>query len=284
MPFRHEAIAALALLVMVASVAMGGHAVLQQQAVVVVEEATALPPVEPPPAEPSTAAISAKPAEDARVRSRAIDPEIVAPLQFDTGQLERIEPRAPLSKLSLAMPPSPEPSALEGIGGSNGATLFQAIAPSAGLIEAKGLSVTIAGIDRIAQDETCTDEHGRRWACGLRARGAFRAFLRGRAPVCMLPPDHAEKSVTASCRLGKQDIGTWLVSNGWARPATGGPYVEAGEKAKATKKGIFGAAPDLSGLPPPPAPVEALVEAPGSILDLSGETATLPIGQPAPLQ
>jgi endonuclease YncB( thermonuclease family) len=292
MPFRHEAIAALALLVMVASVLVGGRAILRQQEVVA-EETVVAPPEEPAPLaptleEPSMAAISEKRAEEARVRSRAIDPEIVAPLRFDAGQLERIEPRAPLSNLSLAMPPAPPepqaPDASNAPDGPKGTTLFQPIASAAGVIETKDRSVTIAGIDRVAQDETCTDEHGRRWACGLRARGAFRAFLRGRAPVCTLPPDRAGKSVISSCRLGKQDIGTWLVSNGWARPAEDGPYVEAGEKAKATKKGIFGAAPDLSGLPPPPAPVEAPAEAPSSILDLSGELATPPTGQPAPLQ
>ncbi|MHA6687771.1 thermonuclease family protein [Mesorhizobium sp. A556] len=282
MPFRNEAIAALALLVMVASVAVGGHAVLRQQEAVVVDEVTA-----PSPVEPSTATIPEKRAEKVPVRSRAIDPEIVAPRQFDAGRLERIEPRAPLSNLSLAMPPKPpEPRASDAqnaADGPKGTTLFQSIASAAGVIETKDRSVTIAGIDMIAQDETCTDEHGRRWACGLRARGAFRAFLRGRAPVCTLP-DPAEKSVVSPCSLGKQDIGTWLVSNGWARPAEDGPYVEVGEKAKAAMKGIFGEAPDLSGLPPAPAPVEAPPEGRTSILDLSGEAATPPIGQPAPFQ
>lgn len=278
MPFRNEALAALTLLVMVASVTIGGHAVLRQQEVVF-EGAIASPPAEPIPAEPSTATIPEKKAEQAPVTSRAIDPEIVAPPQLGSEELERVDPRAPLSELSLAMPPAPKTVD----NNPDGTTLFQPVANAAGVIEAMGRTVTVSGIVAVALDETCTDDQGRRWVCGLRARGAFRAFLRGRAPVCMMPPD-SKAVATAPCHLGKQDIGAWLVSNGWARPTKDGPYAEAGEKAKAAKKGIFGAAPDLSGLPPEPAPVEAPPGGQSSILDLSGETATPPVAQPAPFQ
>ena len=132
-------------------------------------------------------------------------------------------------------------------------------------------------------DEICIDESARKWGCGLRARGAFRAFLRGRAVVCDEPgPVDADAAV--ACRIGKQDIGQWLVENGWARAAPDGPYAEAQAAAKKAKKGIFGEAPDLSGMQPEPEAVGAPVEAPSSILDLSGEQATPSTGQPAPFQ
>ncbi|TIW89241.1 MAG: thermonuclease family protein, partial [Mesorhizobium sp.] len=60
----------------------------------------------------------------------------------------------------------------------NGTKLFQPVAPAAGMIEAKGYSVAISGIDIVRQDETCADG-GKSWTCGSRARTAFRAFLRG---------------------------------------------------------------------------------------------------------
>jgi endonuclease YncB( thermonuclease family) len=164
-----------------------------------------------------------------------------------------------------------------------GVTLFRPIAPAAGLIEGKDRSVAIAGIDAVPLDEICTDERARKWGCGLRARGAFRAFLRGRSVACDEPkPGDADAAV--ACRIGKQDIGQWLVENGWARAASGGPYAEAQAAAKKAKKGIFGAAPDLSGMQPEPEAVGAPVEAPSSILDLSGEQATQPTGQSAPFQ
>jgi endonuclease YncB( thermonuclease family) len=157
------------------------------------------------------------------------------------------------------------------------------------VIEAKGYSVAVSGIDVVRQDETCTDG-GKSWTCGTRARTAFRAFLRGRAVVCTVPPEGGRDLIAAECRVGNQDVGQWLIENGWARAAKGGPYVEAGEKARAARKGIFGPAPNLSGLPPAPAPIAAPSEPTQPILDPSATTATPPtettatppVDQPAP--
>ena len=103
----------------------------------------------------------------------------------------------------------------------------------------------------IAADEQCRTG-GRTWPCGVNARTAFRLFLRGRALACDIPPK-AGDDIVASCRLGKQDVGAWLVINGWARAAPGGPYAEAQQSAESRKKGIFGAPPERSGVQPPPA-------------------------------
>ena len=196
--------------------------------------------------------------------SRSIDP-MTAPPPSDTGALQRIEPRAPLSKLSLALPPKPKmPDEWKGT------PLYQPVAPAAGRIDAKGYSVAVSGIDIVAEDETCTDEAGKSWPCGLRARSAFRAFLGHRAVTCTVPPEGGRDLISADCRVGKVDIGRWLVSNGWARASASGRYAEAGNKARTEKKGIFGKAPDLGGLPPSPAPGSAPATVPATILDDTG--------------
>ena len=118
------------------------------------------------------------------VHSRAIDPEAVAPPALPAEGLERVEPREPLSELALAVPPKP-PKAPDDWDGTK---LFQPVASAAGLIEAKGYSVAVSGIDIVRQDETCSDD-GKSWPCGVRARTAFRAFLRGRAVACTVPPE-----------------------------------------------------------------------------------------------
>ena len=236
------------------------------------------------PEEPATSAIvmpaaplPPKPA----AHSRAIDPEVVAPPELSEEQLERVEPRAPLSDLALAGPP--KPPKLKMPDHWNGTRLFQPVATAAGLVEAKGYAIALSGIDVVKADETCSDE-GKSWTCGARARTAFRAFLRGRTVVCAVPPEGGRDTILAECRVGNKDVGEWLVENGWARAAEGGPYVEAGDKARAAKKGIFGAAPNLGGLPALPSADVSAPDAPSSILPVEDGAVTPPVDQPAPAQ
>ncbi|RWO19244.1 MAG: thermonuclease family protein [Mesorhizobium sp.] len=272
----HAAAAVLTILAMGAAIAAGGRAVLQDENGRVAARAQA-----------GIAAQSQAPAASANPRpkaaspeahSRAIDPEVVAPPQLQPQELERVEPRAPLSELALAGPPKPPKTKMPD--DWNATKLFQPVASAAGVIEAKGYSVAISGVDIVRQDETCTDG-GKSWTCGTRARTAFRAFLRGRAVVCTVPPEGGRDLITGECRVGNQDVGQWLIENGWARAAKGGPYVEAGEKARMARKGVFGPAPSLSGLPPAPAPFAATAQPTQPILDPSA-TATPPADQPAP--
>jgi endonuclease YncB( thermonuclease family) len=206
---------------------------------------------------------------------RPIEPDIVAPPELEPAELERLPPREPLSDLSQAVPPKPKPNAEW-----QGATLFRPVASAAGRISAQNRSVTIAGIDLVAAGETCTDQ-GRQWPCGARATTAFRAFLRGRAVICDIPQEAGSGEFTVRCRLGKQDIGEWLVANGWARADADGPYAQAAEKAQKNGKGIYGHAPDLSGLPPaPPSGSVELPKVPDSIIELPGPSETFPLTPP----
>ncbi|MER8480995.1 thermonuclease family protein [Mesorhizobium sp. M1322] len=279
----HAAAAVLTILAMGAAIAAGGRAVLHGEHGRVAARAQAGMPAQSD--APATAAISRPKAARPEAHSRAIDPEVVAPPQLQPEELERVEPRAPLSDLALARPPKPAKSKMPD--DWNGTKLFQPVAPAAGVIEAKGYSVAISGIDIVRQDETCADG-SKSWTCGSRARTAFRAFLRGRAIVCAVPPEGGRDLIAAECRGGNQVVGQWLIENGWARAAEGGPYVEAGEKARTAGKGIFGPAPSLAGLPPAPAPVAA-TQPTQPILDPSATaapptetTATPPADQPAP--
>ncbi|TIP25019.1 MAG: thermonuclease family protein [Mesorhizobium sp.] len=269
----HAAAAVLTILAMGAAIAAGGRAVLHDENGRVAARAQA--GMAAPSKAPATSAIPQPKMARPEAHSRAIDPKVVAPPQLQPEELERVEPRAPLSDLALAGPPKPPKTKMPD--DWNGTKLFQPVASAAGVIEAKGYSVAISGVDIVRQDETCTDG-GKSWTCGTRARTAFRAFLRGRAVVCTVPPEGGRDLITAECRVGNQDVGQWLIENGWARAAKGGPYVETGEKARMARKGIFGPAPNLSGLPPAPASFAAPTQ---PILDPSA-TATPPTDRPAP--
>lgn len=168
--------------------------------------------------------------------SVAQDEIVPAPLGSDT--LERAEPREPLSQLSLALPPKP---AVEEDGGT---MLYRPVATGSARFDAMGRTVAVAGAENVASDERCSYE-GTDWACGIRARTAFRYFIRGRAVTCVVPPD-AEKEIVADCRIGTQDVGAWLVTNGWARATPGGPYAEAEKQAREAKRGIFGPPPETA--------------------------------------
>lgn len=288
----HAAAAAAILILMATAIVAGGHR-LAAPADEIVIDLQDVPDLsddglanQPGDGEASTGAISGEQEEQPSVQSRAIDPQIIAPPPAAEAPLERAEPRPPLSELSLALPPKPKaPDQWKGI------PLFQPLVTAAGSFQAKGYMVVLSGVAVVDASETCTDAKGEAWPCGTRARGAFRSFLRGRAPVCAVPPEAERDAIVATCHIGKQDIGAWLVANGWARAAPDGPYAEMQETARKAGKGIFGAAPDLSGLPPAPVLTDppSVDQAPmgassGSILDLSGEPATPPVLPPAPVE
>jgi len=170
--------------------------------------------------------------------ARPVAPGTVAPPQVDTAGLVRAAPRDPLSPLGQALPP---PLKLDDWGGT---ILYRPVATASARFEAKGYKVAIAGTESIDPAQTCTSG-GVEWQCGIHARTAVRLWLRGRALSCQVPPEADRESIVANCRLGKQDVGTWLVSNGWARAVAGGPYAAAEQKAREAKVGIFGTDPSL---------------------------------------
>lgn len=199
-------------------------------------------------AAPGDAEIAPQPRRSAaemakQARVRPVAPEIVAQPQVAPEELQRVEPRAALSRFGQPLPQQPR----------NHGRIFRPFIADAGRVTGSGLTVTIAGIEVTPADETCVDPDGRSWPCGVRARAAFRAFVRGRALACDLPEELTQKNYTVACSLGKQDVGAWLAEQGWARALPGGPYDGAGEAARLAQKGVFGTAPVIEPLEVPPA-------------------------------
>ncbi|HEU4985497.1 MAG TPA: thermonuclease family protein [Rhizobiaceae bacterium] len=174
-----------------------------------------------------TAAMTSAPDNQPLHGSRSVTPSFGDPI--DPTTLERVEPRAPLSSIAKAKEPEkPEIT-----------RLFRPIATAAGRVEVQGHEIVIAGIEVVDVAREC-DGPGGAWPCGMRARTAFRSFLRGRALDCKLPEEEGEDPVAASCTLADQDVGEWLVANGWALAADAGPYVDIARTARDQKRGIFG--------------------------------------------
>jgi endonuclease YncB( thermonuclease family) len=79
--------------------------------------------------------------------------------------------------------------------------------------------------------------------CGMRARTAFRNFLRGRALACDLDEANWEGTATANCMRGETDIAAWLVTNGWVDAEPGSAYAELADAAREARIGIHGSDP-----------------------------------------
>lgn len=299
MKATHGAVAGLILVGLSVAILAGKQVVVAAQEAPIIVDVPEDMPADLPMAQDETAgegatAAVAPPPNAETSTSRAFDPELAHSESHHDGAFERIAPRAPLSELALAAPPKPPKQTKPE--DWKGTPLFQPVAKAAGLIDAKGYSVAVSGIDMVGLEETCTDA-GKEWACGQRARTAFRGFLRGRAVVCKVPPENGRDIIAAECHIGKEDVGQWLVENGWARAATGGPYAEAGKKAEADRKGIFGPPPErirmmlspgASSLPAPPPmslqpalPTEAAPALP-DIVEPSEPLATPQVFPPAP--
>jgi len=206
-------------------------------ALVIIAGKAVPPPVDMSAAPVETAAPQPSPNEAAPGLSeastaRSVGKELVAEPDASREALVREEPREPLSTLSQALPP-PEPEI----------TLFyRPVATGSASFDAMGYKLAIAGTEGIGPGENCTTG-SIVWPCGTRARTAVRMWLRGRALNCKPPPKNKDAVAVVACSLGKQDVGAWLVSNGWARAAADGPYIEAEAKARKAGMGIFGLPP-----------------------------------------
>ncbi|MGN6467773.1 MAG: thermonuclease family protein [Rhizobiaceae bacterium] len=198
----------------------------------VTSKAIAPAPVEAPPASSSRQPASRGNSEVSGIRVIAKG-SIPGP-EID-GPLERVAPREPLTAAT-------EPLKREAFGPPvpQGTLLYQPLAKSAGEFEAGGYTVRLAGIEVTPPDRTCADEDRPTWPCGIVARTAFRAWMRGRAVACDVPSHPAK--ITTHCMLDGEDMALWLVRNGWAGSADG-QYDAAEAKARRDRKGIFGPSP-----------------------------------------
>ncbi len=172
---------------------------------------------------------------------RQIAPDSIAAPSIE-GALQRIAPRpplaAPINRSSASDQQAQRPQFGPPI--PTGKLLYRPVASAAGVIDAEGYAVTLAGIGIVQANEACSDPSGRKWPCGAVARTEFRAWLRGRAVSCDV--SQTPRPIATRCTLDGQDMALWLVENGWARNGAG-QYDDAAAKAQGEHKGIYGPSP-----------------------------------------
>jgi endonuclease YncB( thermonuclease family) len=176
-------------------------------------------------------ATAARPAADpeASMNARTVDDvSQFYPAVVDGKPLERVAA------------PEPEKPKAEG---EKGIDLPRPVAESAGILAFGDKRLRLAGISPTPADKICTDADGAEWPCGMLAKTNFRLFLRLRTVNCELDSADWQGTVSASCKIGTQDVSRWLVENGWAEAADGSALADAGAKARQEKKGLNGGDP-----------------------------------------
>lgn len=160
---------------------------------------------------------------------RIVGRDIIAVPDFEQEQLERLPPREALS----------QPIDRGEAGAPGTQLLYRPIALAAGIVEAQGYKIRIAGMVPVTPDTVCGEQAVIQRPCGRLALTAFRAWLRGRAIECDLQQPLADGMIEASCRLGGKDAASWLVENGWGHAKAGSKYQALEDTARQNRRGIF---------------------------------------------
>lgn len=100
--------------------------------------------------------------------------------------------------------------------------------------------VRLPGVEPVPLSRKCGEGRAS-WFCGVEARTQFRAWLRARSINCTVRENfgNAAEEVNSTCSLADEDIGRWLVSNGWAEAMTDGPYGDAETQARSAGLGVW---------------------------------------------
>jgi endonuclease YncB( thermonuclease family) len=79
----------------------------------------------------------------------------------------------------------------------------------------RGERIRLDGVDAPESAQSC-ERQGFAWACGRDVTQALRQRLGGREVTCAGEARDRYGRLLARCRVGEEDIGAWLVSEGYA--------------------------------------------------------------------
>ena len=102
------------------------------------------------------------------------------------------------------------------------------------------LQVRLHGIDAPESAQTCVAA-GRRWPCGTQASRALRRRIAGRTVSCEPKEQDRHGRIVAVCRVRGQDLGAWMVAQGWALAYRhhSRDYVSEERAARSARRGIW---------------------------------------------
>jgi len=106
-------------------------------------------------------------------------------------------------------------------------------------LEIGGQKLRLYGVDAPEMAQTCVARS--EWRCGVEAAKALTRKIGDRTVSCEQRDDAGDGSVFATCRLGGEDLSSWLVAEGWALAwrAQSSDYRGEERAARANRRGVW---------------------------------------------
>jgi endonuclease YncB( thermonuclease family) len=107
-------------------------------------------------------------------------------------------------------------------------------------LELHGARIRLSGIDAPEAAQTCRIA-GKPWPCGRRAAQALAERIGARTVTCRWRKLDRYRRPIAVCRIGGEDLGAWMVANGWALAFRryGTAYVAQEDAARTAPRGVW---------------------------------------------
>ena len=111
-------------------------------------------------------------------------------------------------------------------------------------VKIDGKTLRLDGIDTPETDQTCLNEDGESFPCGLRAAAELEKFIARRPVKCediRVEPAYPNRRI-AECSVAGIDLGRWLVDEGWAlnfEPRAKGRFTMDEDDARAAHSGLW---------------------------------------------
>jgi hypothetical protein len=109
-------------------------------------------------------------------------------------------------------------------------------------VEIHGERIRILDIDAPESRQACTDQNGAEWRCGQRAGLALSDWIGQQTITCATDGKDKYGRWLARCAVGSEDLGRWMVAQGWAVPYRDCKCEvirDAATAAKGAKRGIW---------------------------------------------
>lgn len=109
------------------------------------------------------------------------------------------------------------------------------------VIKVRGIYVKLLGIEAPDLDQSCSDQYGRSYACGKRAKSWLQDYINNAEVKCHILGNIVKRRATGVCFLGDYDIAAVIANAGWAVAHTKNTdmYIAYEDQAMGNKRGLW---------------------------------------------